>query len=300
VRVRDASDALGVAGLFGYNISILDSTGQVQDSMPLLLRVTAPGVHLAPASLQGQVAPAAVSASMAAGLQLTATLTAHSGQHTAVYLHIPAAAQCWLALTAPDASVRAMQADALPAPLQAALANSRLNRSGDALYSGTVLQNRALQLQLAVDLAQLPAGLHSTTVTVLVGDIALSSLSLPVSVLVASVIPCPQRVQLPPMMPRVTQGVDIRDSGALVLRNVAALAPHRIVGVAVLPGHSQDSVTPTGTVCSSNEPKHPSSKYSVDAQHQGCKCHCWRSGNSTTTTVIMNSSRFDASGYENG
>jgi hypothetical protein len=233
VLVQNDRDAKTAVGLFAYNVSIVDIDGLVQRSMPLLLRIMAPGVQLAPALLQGQVAPDATNSTM----QLFATLTAMNGD-TSVLIQIPAAASCWLSLAESDL-IQPVSHHVTPTfgRLHTALINGGLYHSGNSLHISTVRgDSMALQVRFQVDLQRLTQGLHSTTVTVVVGDIALTTLSLPVSVLVASVIPCPQRVQLSPIMPKLSQGDEVRDTSAFVLRNIAAVAPHRIVGVAVLLG----------------------------------------------------------------
>jgi hypothetical protein len=94
------------------------------------------------------------------------------------------------------------------------------------------------EVVLIVNLLALPQGWHSAAIQVRVGDVSESTLFLPLSVNVASVKPCPQRVQLPVIWPHLTAHGQPVDTAGLPLWNVAP-APNRIMGVAVLPGGTQ-------------------------------------------------------------
>jgi hypothetical protein len=232
LTVRGAEDANSAAGLYAYNITIIDDAGVVAATLPLLLRVTAAGVVLSPAQVQVQAVPNSASGSM----QLTAFLRAPLGD-THVAIRIPAEACCWLNLAfSGSAPLYMSESTPVPEHLAAALSTSQgaAAVSGSALIQGFIPAGGVRRMIFTVDLSVLPQGMHSTTVQVLVGDIALTTLRLPVSVLVASVLPCPRDVHLGTMVPTSTGSGDILSTGALVLRNAAA-APHRILRVAVVP-----------------------------------------------------------------
>ncbi len=234
-----------LTGVFAYNISVVDDAGVVAATQPLVLVVTAASASISPARLTAQAAPDAGRTFM----QLQARVKAEYGD-THMALRIPQSAACWLSLpTFPFLG----SLSSVPPRLAAVVAAGSVDapdQIGDRMIHVSIQAGETVNLPFVVDLSVLPRGLHAAEVTLYVGDAAGTQVHLPVSVLVASVVPCPARVALPPMMLQGASGASEQSLSSLSLRNLAS-SRQQVVAVVILPQHHAVDLSQAGTCAQS-------------------------------------------------